>query len=66
MGAPTTGHYRVRHGEHPVLGETQFPLSITRFGHWQPHFESSFAFAVAEAASAAKGVIEWGFPDEER
>ncbi|MFC9729950.1 hypothetical protein [Streptomyces roseolus] len=53
-------------GVHYVSGETQFPLSITRFGRWQPEFESSFAFAVAEAAPAAKGVIEWGYPDEER
>ncbi|MGW6918856.1 hypothetical protein ACWGB8_34290 [Kitasatospora sp. NPDC054939] len=53
-------------GVHYVSGETQFPLSITGFGRWAPEFESSFAFAVAEAAPTAKGVIEWGYPDEAR
>ncbi|MEV4947894.1 hypothetical protein [Streptomyces sp. NPDC053755] len=49
-----------------VSGETRFPLSITGFGRWQPEFESSFAFAVAEVAPEAKGGIEWGYPVEER
>ncbi|MEU6760500.1 hypothetical protein [Streptomyces sp. NPDC046685] len=51
-------------GVHYVSGETQFPLSISGFGRWQPAFESSFAFAVTEAAPAAKGVLDWGYPDE--
>ncbi|MGW7452219.1 hypothetical protein [Streptomyces sp. NPDC054787] len=48
-----------------MSGETQFPLSISGFGRWQPAFESSFAFAVTEAAPAAKGVLDWGYPDED-
>ncbi|MER6677489.1 hypothetical protein [Streptomyces sp. NPDC000983] len=52
-------------GVHYVTGESQFPLIITGFGRWQPQFETSFASAVAEAAPAAKGVVEWGYPDEE-
>ncbi|MEV3990481.1 hypothetical protein AB0J57_16395 [Streptomyces sp. NPDC049837] len=49
-----------------VSGETDFPLSITRFAAWQPEFESYVRYAVEEVAPAAKITLDWGFPDLER
>jgi hypothetical protein len=52
-------------GVHYVSGQTKFPISISGFGRWQPYFETSFASAVAEAATTAETDIEWGYPDDE-
>ncbi|RST11665.1 hypothetical protein E2C00_10270 [Streptomyces sp. WAC05374] len=49
-----------------VSGETDFPLSITRFHLWQPQFESYVKFAVDEVAPEAKLTLDWGYPDLER
>ncbi|MFJ8585815.1 hypothetical protein ACIRD2_14300 [Streptomyces sp. NPDC093595] len=49
-----------------VSGETDFPLSITRFHLWQPAFESSMKYAVDEVAPAAKLTLDWEYPDLER
>ncbi|WP_336320917.1 hypothetical protein [Streptomyces lavendofoliae] len=49
-----------------VSGETDFPLSISRFHQWQPDFESHVRFAVEEAAPGARVVLDWGYPDLER
>ncbi|MEV6677419.1 hypothetical protein AB0N09_11210 [Streptomyces erythrochromogenes] len=48
-----------------VAGKSRFPLSVTGFHRWQPHFEGLFAFTVAEVAAAARPEISWGYPDEE-
>ncbi|QGV80048.1 hypothetical protein [Streptomyces ficellus] len=48
-----------------VSGETDFPLSITGFADWQPHFESFVKFAVDEVAPAATLTLDWGYPDLE-
>ncbi|MFJ9550158.1 hypothetical protein [Streptomyces erythrochromogenes] len=48
-----------------VSGKSRFPLSISGFHRWQPHFEGLFAFTVAEVAAAARTEIDWGYPDEE-
>ncbi|MFD6112423.1 hypothetical protein ACFWG0_20225 [Streptomyces yangpuensis] len=48
-----------------VLGKSRFPLSISGFHRWQPHFESLFATTVADVTAAARAEIDWGYPDEE-
>ncbi|MFJ2747614.1 MULTISPECIES: hypothetical protein [unclassified Streptomyces] len=48
-----------------VSGESDFPLGISRFYLWQPHFEGLFAATVAEVAAGARPEIRWGYPDEE-
>ncbi|MFG2293614.1 hypothetical protein [Streptomyces sp. NPDC048603] len=48
-----------------VVGETVFPLIVSRSYLWCPEFEKSFAWYVKEAAPAATGVLEWNYPDEE-
>ncbi|WP_405420990.1 hypothetical protein [Streptomyces erythrochromogenes] len=48
-----------------VSGKSRYPLSISGFHRWQPHFEGLFAFTVAEVAAAARTEIDWGYPDEE-
>ncbi|MFG2989207.1 hypothetical protein ACGFZK_07900 [Streptomyces sp. NPDC048257] len=48
-----------------VSGDSDFPLGISRFYLWQPHFEGLFASTVADVAPAAKPEIRWGYPDEE-
>ncbi|OEJ30444.1 hypothetical protein [Streptomyces subrutilus] len=48
-----------------VSGDSDFPLGISRFYLWQPHFEGLFAATVAEVAADAKPEIRWGYPDEE-
>ncbi|GAA2482963.1 hypothetical protein [Streptomyces gobitricini] len=49
-----------------VSGETDFPLSITRFHLWQPEFESHVKFAVGQVAPGAEITLDWGYPDLER
>ncbi|MGA5424650.1 hypothetical protein [Streptomyces lavendulocolor] len=53
-------------GKAVVAGETDFPLSITRFHLWKPNFESYVKFAVEEVAPGAKITLDWGYPDLER
>ncbi|MGW1771287.1 hypothetical protein [Streptomyces sp. NPDC002104] len=48
-----------------VSGESDFPLGISRFYLWRPHFEGLFAATVAEVAAGASGKVQWGYPDEE-
>ncbi|MEU9234071.1 hypothetical protein [Streptomyces subrutilus] len=48
-----------------VSGESDFPLGISRFYLWQPHFEGLFTAIIAEMAPGAKPEIRWGYPDEE-
>ncbi|MFJ6782753.1 hypothetical protein [Streptomyces yangpuensis] len=48
-----------------VLGKSRFPLSISGFHRWQPHFEGLFAMTVADVTAAARTRIDWGYPDEE-
>ncbi|MFD5467974.1 hypothetical protein ACFWIQ_34960 [Kitasatospora sp. NPDC127059] len=55
----------VDNGVHYVTGEARYPIIISGFGRWQPHFETSFAAAVAEVAPDAEAFITWGYPDEE-
>ncbi|WP_327733188.1 hypothetical protein OG749_04255 [Streptomyces nojiriensis] len=52
-------------GAHFVSGDSDFPLGISRFYLWQPHFEGVFAAAVAAVAPGAEPEIRWGYPDEE-
>ncbi|MFJ9416907.1 MULTISPECIES: hypothetical protein [unclassified Streptomyces] len=52
-------------GRLEVVGGTQYPLIITRFGQWQPEFESRVHSAVQAVAPAAKTDIKWGYPDDE-
>ncbi|MFJ1565829.1 hypothetical protein [Streptomyces erythrochromogenes] len=47
-----------------VSGKSRFPLSISGFHRWQPHFEGLFAMTVAEVAADARPEISWGYPDE--
>ncbi|MFE1830431.1 hypothetical protein [Streptomyces yangpuensis] len=47
-----------------VLGKSRFPLSVSGFHRWQPHFESLFAMTLADV-TAARAEIDWGYPDEE-
>ncbi|OLZ59488.1 hypothetical protein AVW11_26320 [Streptomyces amritsarensis] len=52
-------------GSFLVSGKNRFPLGISRFHLWQPHFEGLFAMTVADVAAAASPEITWGYPDEE-
>ncbi|GAA2624970.1 hypothetical protein GCM10010425_21300 [Streptomyces spororaveus] len=52
-------------GSYFVSGDSDFPLGISRFYLWQPHFEGVFAATVAEVAAGAAPEIRWGYPDEE-
>ncbi|RSS52926.1 hypothetical protein [Streptomyces sp. WAC06614] len=52
-------------GAYFVSGESDFPLGISRFYLWRPHFEGLFAMTVEEVAADAKPKIDWGYPDEE-
>ncbi|MFI9050433.1 hypothetical protein [Streptomyces sp. NPDC053427] len=52
-------------GRIEVVGGTEYPLIITRFGQWQPTFESRVHGAVQAVALAAKADIKWGYPDDE-
>ncbi|WP_354644228.1 hypothetical protein [Kitasatospora camelliae] len=47
-----------------VAANGPFPLSISRFSQWQPHFEGMVAFTVREVAPQARIAIDWGYPDE--
>ncbi|MEU6314339.1 hypothetical protein [Streptomyces sp. NPDC047014] len=48
-----------------VSGTSDFPLCVSRFYLWRPHFEKRFQDTVEEAAAGVVGRIEWGYPDEE-
>ncbi|MFJ3964984.1 hypothetical protein [Streptomyces sp. NPDC090036] len=52
-------------GSYFVSGDSDFPLSISRFYLWQPHFEGVFGVTVGAVAAGAKPEIRWGYPDEE-
>ncbi|WP_327260335.1 hypothetical protein OG444_01595 [Streptomyces sp. NBC_01232] len=52
-------------GSYFVSGESDFPLGISRFYLWQPHFEGVFGVTVGAVAAGAKPEIRWGYPDEE-
>ncbi|MFF4368262.1 hypothetical protein [Streptomyces sp. NPDC001594] len=52
-------------GSYFVSGESDFPLGISRFYLWRPHFEGLFATTVTAVAPKAKPRIDWGYPDEE-
>ncbi|MEV7618476.1 hypothetical protein [Streptomyces sp. NPDC089799] len=48
-----------------VVGETTYPLIVSRSYLWCPEFEKSVAWYVKEAAPSATAVLEWNYPDEE-
>ncbi|MGW6574128.1 hypothetical protein ACWGAN_18420 [Streptomyces sp. NPDC054945] len=52
-------------GSHFVSGDSDFPLCISRFYLWRPHFEGVFAATVAAVTAGAEPQIHWGYPDEE-
>ncbi|MFB6823314.1 hypothetical protein ACFCXA_17210 [Streptomyces virginiae] len=52
-------------GSYFVSGDSDFPLGISRFYLWRPHFEGVFAVTVAEVAAGTVPEIRWGYPDEE-
>ncbi|MFA7763578.1 hypothetical protein ACGFNX_29690 [Streptomyces sp. NPDC048723] len=52
-------------GSYFVSGDSDFPLGISRFYLWQPHFEGVFASTVAAVAAGAEPEVRWGYPDEE-
>ncbi|MER6448069.1 hypothetical protein [Streptomyces venezuelae] len=52
-------------GSYFVSGESDFPLSISRFYLWRPQFEGAFAATVGAVAAGAEPKVDWGYPDEE-
>jgi hypothetical protein len=52
-------------GVYFVSGETDYPVGISRFYLWRPHFESAFKERVTDAAPAAAVEISWDYPDED-
>ncbi|MFD6875036.1 MULTISPECIES: hypothetical protein [unclassified Streptomyces] len=47
-----------------VVGETDFPLIVSRSYLWCPKFESSVDWYVKEVAPSATVALEWNYPDE--
>ncbi|MFD3871883.1 hypothetical protein [Streptomyces sp. NPDC058623] len=48
-----------------VVGDTDFPLIVSRSYLWRPKFEESLAWYAKEAAPAATVVVDWNYPDEQ-
>jgi hypothetical protein len=57
--------WSLQDGRHRITGETDYPIGISRFYAWRPHFEAAFHERVRALAPAATASIDWRYPDDD-
>ncbi|MER6308164.1 hypothetical protein ACWCXK_03465 [Streptomyces sp. NPDC001739] len=57
--------WSVEGGRHWISGETDYPIGISRFHTWRPHFEAAFRERIQALAPAATAAINWRYPDDD-
>ncbi|MFD0294944.1 hypothetical protein ACFWJS_27675 [Streptomyces sp. NPDC127061] len=56
--------WSIQDGRHWINGETDYPIGISRFYAWRPHFEGALQERVRTVAPAATASINWRYMDE--
>src|SRR3954463_4732192 len=57
--------WSVENGRYWISGETDYPIGISRFYAWRPHFEAAFQDRVHALAPTATTTINWQYPDDD-
>ncbi|MEU0629997.1 hypothetical protein [Streptomyces sp. NPDC005989] len=51
--------WSVEDGQHWISGETDYPIGISRFYAWRPHFEAAFRERVHALVPTATAALNW-------